>query len=78
MKLFAEASGTTDLKKRGELMKEVFDIAADNFETIGICLAVSSSGVARNNLKNVPAKVPNSWSFGSPGTAGTQQMYFTS
>ncbi|MCP8937985.1 ABC transporter substrate-binding protein [Alsobacter sp. SYSU M60028] len=77
MKLFAEASGTTDLKKRGELMKQVFDIAAEQFESIGVCLAVNANGVARNNLRNVPQKMPNSWSFGSPGTAGTQLMYFT-
>ena len=76
MQLFAEASGTTDLKKRGALMKEIFDIAADQFEMIGLCLAVNADGVARNALKNVPKKVPNSWSFGSPGTAGTQLMYF--
>jgi len=76
MQLFAEASGTTDLKKRGALMKEVLDIAADQFEMIGLCLAVNADGVARNALKNVPKKVPNSWSFGSPGTAGTQLMYF--
>ena len=76
MQLFAEASGTTDLKKRGALMKEIFDIAADQFEMIGLCLSVNADGVARNALKNVPKKVPNSWSFGSPGTAGTQLMYF--
>ena len=59
-------------------MKQLFDLAADAFETVGICLAVNAFGVVRNNLKNVPPKYPNSWSFGSPGTAGTQQMYFTS
>ena len=33
MKLFDEARATADLAKRGALMKQVFDLAADAFET---------------------------------------------
>ena len=41
MKLFDEARATADLEKRGEIMKQIFDLAAEDFETIGVCLAVN-------------------------------------
>ena len=78
MKLFDDARATADLKKRGEIMKQIFDIAAENFETVGVCLGVSASGIARNNLRNVPGKMPDSWSWPNPGPALPQQFYFTS
>jgi peptide/nickel transport system substrate-binding protein len=78
MKLFDEARATADLKKRGEIMKQVFDLAADAFETVGVSLAVNNFGVVKNNLKNVPQKYPNSWSWPNPGPALPQQFYFQS
>ncbi|KAA3498464.1 ABC transporter substrate-binding protein [Rhizobium rhizogenes] len=77
-KLFDEARSTADLVKRGEKMKEIFDIAADEFETIGLCLAVGGFGIIRNNLRNVPEKEPDSWSWPNPGPALPQQFTFTS
>lgn len=77
MKLFDEARATADLKKRGEAMKKLFDLSADAFETIGICLAVNSFGIAKNNLQNVPKSYPNAWSWPNPGPALPQQFFFT-
>lgn len=77
MKLFNEASATSDLKKRGVLMKNAFDLTADAFETIGVCLAVNSFGIARNNLQNVPKSYPNAWSWPNPGPALPQQFFFS-
>ncbi len=77
MKLFDQARGTTDLAKRGALMKQVFDLAADAFETIGVCLAVNSFGVCKNNLHNVPPKYPDSWTWPNPAPALPQQFFFT-
>lgn len=59
-------------------MKEIFDIAAEEFETIGLCLAVGGFGIIRNNLRNVPDKEPDSWSWPNPGPALPQQFTFTS
>jgi peptide/nickel transport system substrate-binding protein len=77
MKLYEQALATADIKKRGEIMKQVFDLAADAFETIGVCLAVNSFGIARNNLQNVPKSYPASWSWPNPGPALPQQFFFT-
>jgi peptide/nickel transport system substrate-binding protein len=78
MKLFDEARGTSDLAKRGELMKQVFDLAAEAFEPIGVCLAVNAFGIAKLNLANVPNKEPDSWSWPNPAPAMPQQFFFTS
>ena len=78
MKLFDEARATADLAKRGAAMKQLFDLTADAFETIGVCLAVNAFGIVKNNLANVPAKYPNSWSWPNPGPAMPQQFFFSS
>jgi peptide/nickel transport system substrate-binding protein len=78
MKLFDEARGTADLGKRGELMKQLFDLTAEAFEPIGVCLAVNAFGIAKLNLANVPNKEPDSWSWPNPAPAMPQQFFFTS
>ncbi len=77
MKLFNDALATADLAKRGQIMKELMDLTADAFETIGVCLAVNTFGVVRNNLQNVPQKYPNAWSWPNPGPALPQQFFFS-
>jgi len=77
MKLFDEARATADLQKRGEILKQLFDLTADAFETIGICLAVNAFGICKTNLANVPVKYPNSWSWPNPGPALPQQFFFS-
>ena len=77
MKLFDDARATADLKKRGEIMKQLLDETADAFETIGVCLADNSFGICKTNLQNVPLKYPNSWSWPNPGPTLPQQYFFT-
>ncbi|WP_069883289.1 ABC transporter substrate-binding protein [Bosea sp. BIWAKO-01] len=76
MKLFDQARATADLEKRAALMKHVFDLTAEAFETIGICLAVNAFGICKNNLQNVPQKYPNAWTWPNPGPALPQQFFF--
>jgi peptide/nickel transport system substrate-binding protein len=78
MKLFDEARGAADLEKRGALIKQVFDLTAEAFEPIGVCLAVNAFGIAKLNLANVPNRFPDSWSWPNPAPALPQQFFFTS
>ncbi|WP_225769111.1 ABC transporter substrate-binding protein [Inquilinus sp. Marseille-Q2685] len=78
MKLFDEARSTADLDKRGAIMKQLFDLTAEAFETVGICLAVNSFGVVKTNLVNAPEKEPDSWTWPNPGPAMPQQFFFSS
>ena len=77
MKLFNEAIATADMAKRTAIMKQLFDLTAEAFETVGICLAVNTFGIVKNNLANVPQKYPNAWSWPNPGPALPQQFFFT-
>jgi peptide/nickel transport system substrate-binding protein len=76
-KSFEDALATADMKKRTEAMKKVFDLAADSFETIGVCLAVNTFGIVKTNLQNVPKSYPSAWSWPNPGPALPQQFFFT-
>jgi peptide/nickel transport system substrate-binding protein len=76
MKLFDDARATVDLRQRGEIMRQLFDLAADAFETIGVCSGVNAFGIVKNNLANVPTRYPTSWSWANPGPAMPQQFYF--
>ena len=76
MKLFDVARGTADMAKRGAAMKELFDLTAEAFETVGVCLAVNAFGVANLKLRIVPLKMPASWSWPNPGPSLPQQYFF--
>ena len=76
MKLFDAARGTADMAKRGAAMKQLLDMTADAFETVGVCLAVNAFGIVNTKLKNVPLRQPSSWSWPNPGPALPQQFYF--
>ncbi|OJY37936.1 MAG: peptide ABC transporter [Rhizobiales bacterium 65-9] len=77
MKLFDDARATADQEKRGKVMKELFDLTADAFETVGVCLGVNAFGICKNNLQNVPLRYPNAWSWPNPGPALPQQFFFS-
>jgi len=76
MKLYDQARGTADLEERHKLMQQVFELCADAFETVGVCLAVSTFGVAKNGFINTPKKEPDSWTYPNPAPALPQQFSF--
>jgi peptide/nickel transport system substrate-binding protein len=54
-------------------MKKVLQIAADEFEWVGVCLAPSTFGACKNGFANVPAKEPDSWTYPNPAPSLPQQ-----
>ncbi len=76
MALYDQARGTTDLQKRAEYVKQMLDLTYEAFETVGICLGVNTFGVCRNNLQNVPDKMPDSWSYPNPSPTLPSQYFF--
>jgi peptide/nickel transport system substrate-binding protein len=74
MKLFDQAKATVDEDERGELMKQVFGLCADAFETVGVCLAVSTAGICKDNFLNVPDQEPDSWTYPNPAPSMPQQF----
>jgi peptide/nickel transport system substrate-binding protein len=77
-RLYDQALATSDVRRQGEIMKQVFDLAAESFDVFGICLAPNLFGIASNRLRNVPARMPNAWSWPNPGPSMPQQYFFTS
>jgi peptide/nickel transport system substrate-binding protein len=74
--LYDEAKTKVSVADQGVLMKQVFDLAADAFETFGITLAPNLFGIAVNRLKNVPNGMPQAWSWPNPGPSMPQQYFF--
>jgi peptide/nickel transport system substrate-binding protein len=78
MKLYGQAKATVDLEERGRLMHSLFELTADAYEVIGVCLGVNSFGICRNNFLNTPKTEPDSWTYPNPAPMLPQQFFFES
>jgi peptide/nickel transport system substrate-binding protein len=63
--------------KQGAIMKQVFDLTADAFETVGVCLSVNTYGIAKTNFMNMPKREPDSWPYPNPAPSMPQQFFFS-
>lgn len=66
MRLYDEARSTIDPEKRRALILRIAEIAADEFETMGVSKAVPTYGIRKVKLENVPAAMPSSWYYPTP------------
>jgi peptide/nickel transport system substrate-binding protein len=78
MELYDQLRATPDQAEQDELMKEILDIAADQFYVIGINLQPMSYGIARNNFHNVPEVMPLAYTYPNPGPIHPEQFFFDS
>jgi peptide/nickel transport system substrate-binding protein len=76
MQLYDQARATVDPAKRQQIMWQIADIAADEFDVMGTSKAVSTYGIRKNSLINVPAKMPSSWSYPNPAPTLLQTWYW--
>ena len=76
MNLWDEIRSTADADERVRLFGELAQAAADEFEVIGVSKAMVSYGIAKNNLVNVPERMPNAFIWATPGPALTQTWFF--
>ena len=76
MKLYDEARATVDPDKRRELIEKVADIAADEFEVFGVSKALSTYGIRKDKLKNVPEAMPSSWYYPTPAPTMLTTWYW--
>jgi peptide/nickel transport system substrate-binding protein len=75
--LWRQVNATTDQPKRVEMMKEIIQIAADNFFLIGICAPNLQYGIVSRRLRNVPDQMEGSYWFAPPGPTNPPTWYFT-
>ena len=76
MQLYDQARATPDLEKRRELIHQIADIAADDFEVMGVSKALPTYGIKKTDLKNVPAAMPSSWYYPTPAPTLPQTWYW--
>ena len=58
------------------LFKRILQLAADEFEVIGIVQGVTTFGIRNAKLMNVPAKIPLGWEYATPAPTLPQQYFF--
>ena len=70
------ARATIDPVLRLSLFKQIADIAADQFEVMGVSKSSSTYGIKRNGLMNVAPSMPSSWPYPTPAPALPQTWYW--
>ena len=76
MELYDQLKATGDTKKQDDLMKQILQIAQEQFYAIGISLPTNGYGIVRNNFKNVMKSMPSAWLFPNPGPSDPSQYFF--
>lgn len=75
MELYDQLKATGDPDKQAELMKQILEIAADQFYVIGISLPPNGYGIVKNNFHNVPASMPGAWLYPNPAPTNPCQYF---
>ena len=65
-----------DQEKALDIFRQIHQIAADEFEIIGISLAPNLVGVVSTELHNVPRQIPASWMYPDPGPTLPQTYFY--
>jgi len=76
MKLYDQARATVDPEKRRAIIHQIADIAAEEFEVMGVSKAVPTYGVTKANLMNVPESMPSSWYYPTPAPTMLTTWYW--
>jgi peptide/nickel transport system substrate-binding protein len=75
MELYDQIKASGDPAEQEALMKEILEIAADEFYAIGISLPSTGYGIVKNNFHNVPSPHPNAWLYPQPGPVNPPQFW---
>ena len=75
--LYDRIRSTTDPAAQQELMRQILDIAADEFYSIGTLRITFDSAIVRRNFHNVPDFLLSSWSYPDPAPTNPAQYFFS-
>ena len=76
MDLFEQVKSTPGFDNQVVVMNELLEKSAEQFLSIGILTPPDGYGIAKNNMKNVPDRMINSWAFPTPGPYYTFSFFF--
>ncbi len=74
-KLYDELKASGDSAKQDDLMKQILQIAQEQFWTMGIVLPTNGYGIVKNNFHNVMKTMPGSWLYPNPGPSNPEQYF---
>jgi peptide/nickel transport system substrate-binding protein len=77
MTLYKEIRATTDDAKQQDLLRQILDIQAELFPTIGIAFDGNFYGIASNQLKNTRMVLPSSYDYPTPAPSNPNTWYWT-
>ena len=78
MDLYRELRQTGDDAARTDLMKEILAIAKREFYVLGTVLEEEGYGIVSNRMQNVPASMPESHLYNTPGPTNPEQYFLDS
>ena len=76
MELYDQAKATADPDKRLDLIHQIADIAAEEFEVFAVSKSAARYGIVKNGLRNVPESMPSSWYYATPGPTLPQTWFW--
>jgi len=74
--LYRQVLASAEEADQIRLMKEILEIAADQFYSIGISKPSTPYAVAAVNLRNIIEDMPTAWQYPTPGPSDTFQWFF--
>ena len=77
MSLFDQVVSTADVEEQNELMRQMIEIAQEEFYQIGVSLPTAGYGLVKNNVHNVPDTMWDSFFFGNPGAVHPEQFFIS-
>ncbi len=78
MELYAQLQATADPEEQAEFMRQILEIAKEQFYNIGTSLEPAQVGIARNNFRNVPEAMARTALFNDPGPTNPEQYFIDS
>jgi peptide/nickel transport system substrate-binding protein len=78
LELVTQLEATADEVKQGEIFQQILEVAIEQFYAIGVNLPGPGYGIAKNNVKNIPAPVPDAYLYPSPAPVNTEMFFFDS
>lgn len=76
MDLFDQVKSTPGFDAQVALMKELIEKSAEQFFCIGIVTPPDGFGIVKNNMKNVPDTMINSWPYPTPAPVNVFTFFF--
>jgi peptide/nickel transport system substrate-binding protein len=76
MALYDQIRATTDDQKQQDLLRQILDIQADLFPTIGTAYDGNFYGICVDKLKNTPQSLPSSFDYPTPAPMNPATWYF--